>query len=484
MKKKLQVFVSSTYTDLIEERQKAVEAILDAGHIPAGMELFKAGKSQMETIKKWIDESDVYCLILGGRYGSVEEKSKLSYTQLEYQYAISKGKPSFAIILDVSMLHKKKSQNPTGVYFETGENEKKYKEFKEEVGKKIYRVAKNTSDIATCIHLQLNEILSTQSEELAGWIRGIKGVDKEPVRVTQKAAENMEISEIDITLENKKGKLMEVDEKIRKSPQDAQLYMERAELLVSMDRNNLQKAIPDYLYAIFLEPEFSEAYYSLIQKLTIGKDYSRALRFAEEACRLFPNEGNAYGCRAYVKHSKKLYQESIDDCNRAISLQSNRWFYNTRGRCYLGLNQLYTALEDFIMANRLDPEYIHAIKNVKLVVEKIGISNVIQSALDEKKNENFEKSKLYLESVMLADPNNEKGLQEYGGLYYDLKKYPEALEYWKKALDVNRSCKNYYLCAVAYRCLNDHSLAIEFCQSALEYPDDGYYKKAYEMLEM
>ena len=67
MNKKLQVFVSSTYTDLIEERQAAVEAILDAGHIPAGMELFKGGKSQMETIRKWIDESDVYMLILGGR---------------------------------------------------------------------------------------------------------------------------------------------------------------------------------------------------------------------------------------------------------------------------------------------------------------------------------------------------------------------------------------------------------------------------------
>ncbi len=42
MDKKLQVFVSSTYRDLIDERQAAVQAILDAGHIPAGMELFKA----------------------------------------------------------------------------------------------------------------------------------------------------------------------------------------------------------------------------------------------------------------------------------------------------------------------------------------------------------------------------------------------------------------------------------------------------------
>jgi len=39
MKKKFQIFISSTYSDLIEERQAAVSAVLKAGHIPAGMEL-------------------------------------------------------------------------------------------------------------------------------------------------------------------------------------------------------------------------------------------------------------------------------------------------------------------------------------------------------------------------------------------------------------------------------------------------------------
>lgn len=67
MKKKLQVFISSTYTDMRAERQAAVEAILRAGHIPAGMELFAAGdESQLETICRWIDDSDVFMLILGG----------------------------------------------------------------------------------------------------------------------------------------------------------------------------------------------------------------------------------------------------------------------------------------------------------------------------------------------------------------------------------------------------------------------------------
>lgn len=39
--KKLQIFVSSTYTDLKEERQAAVEAILSSGNIPAEREIFK-----------------------------------------------------------------------------------------------------------------------------------------------------------------------------------------------------------------------------------------------------------------------------------------------------------------------------------------------------------------------------------------------------------------------------------------------------------
>ena len=76
MKKKLQVFMSSTYTDMLAERQAAVEAILRAGHIPAGMELFAAGDdSQLEAIRRWIDDSDVFLLVLGGRYGSIEPKS-------------------------------------------------------------------------------------------------------------------------------------------------------------------------------------------------------------------------------------------------------------------------------------------------------------------------------------------------------------------------------------------------------------------------
>ncbi len=67
LNKKLQVFVSSTYLDLKNERQKAVEGILRSKHIPAGMELFiPSDKTQWEIIKEWIKDSDLLLLILGG----------------------------------------------------------------------------------------------------------------------------------------------------------------------------------------------------------------------------------------------------------------------------------------------------------------------------------------------------------------------------------------------------------------------------------
>lgn len=170
MNKKLQVFVSSTYTDLIEERQAAVEAILDAGHIPAGMELFRAGKSQMKTIQKWIDESDVYMLILGGRYGSIEEESGLSYTELEYRYALSKNMPVFAIVLDDSFLFIKAATMGKDTVFEK-ENIDKYENFKSFVKSNIVKFIHNIDKITSIIHSHLTEILNDKDYTLIGWTR-------------------------------------------------------------------------------------------------------------------------------------------------------------------------------------------------------------------------------------------------------------------------------------------------------------------------
>ena len=80
MDKRYQVFISSTYSDLKEERGKVMQTVMSLDCIPAGMEFFTAIDSeQLEFIKKIIDDCDYYILIIGGKYGSM---TAVSYTHL------------------------------------------------------------------------------------------------------------------------------------------------------------------------------------------------------------------------------------------------------------------------------------------------------------------------------------------------------------------------------------------------------------------
>ena len=93
LKRRYQVFVSSTYQDLIEERQHVMQALLETKCIPTGMELFPAASTQQwDLIQRVIDECDYYVVIVGGRYGSVSETG-VGYTEREFDYAVKKGKP-------------------------------------------------------------------------------------------------------------------------------------------------------------------------------------------------------------------------------------------------------------------------------------------------------------------------------------------------------------------------------------------------------
>ncbi|MCY0095289.1 DUF4062 domain-containing protein [Hoeflea ulvae] len=93
-----QIFISSTYSDLQEERRTVAEAISKSGQIPAGMEYFPASSQhQFEYIKRIIDRCDYYVLLIAGRYGSLAP-SGISYTEEEYRYALSKKIPVLAFL--------------------------------------------------------------------------------------------------------------------------------------------------------------------------------------------------------------------------------------------------------------------------------------------------------------------------------------------------------------------------------------------------
>jgi Domain of unknown function (DUF4062) len=166
--RKLQIFISSTYEDLVDIRLAAFEAVLAAGHIPAAMEQFTPGdETAWEKIRSWIDESDAFILILGGRYGSIEPASQKSYVHLEYEYASEKRKPYFALV--VSREHHEERVRQSGLKVDERDHPEKYRQFYAQVKSKLCASWGDKKDVQAAIFRKLPEW--SQRTDLAGWIR-------------------------------------------------------------------------------------------------------------------------------------------------------------------------------------------------------------------------------------------------------------------------------------------------------------------------
>jgi|SRR5271157_334143 len=175
-KRKLQVFVSSTYSDLVDDRLAAIEAILAAGHIPAAMEQFSPGdETAWEKIRRWIDESDCFMLILGGRYGSLEPNSGKSYVHLEYEYALDKKKPYFSLLMEDAAFNERVKSH--GIHVDEREHPENYKRFKSQVKERHCGFWADRKDIRTHILQKLPEW--SQREDLVGWVRGDEAASPE-----------------------------------------------------------------------------------------------------------------------------------------------------------------------------------------------------------------------------------------------------------------------------------------------------------------
>jgi hypothetical protein len=162
--KKYQVFVSSTFNDLKEERNALMLRLLLDGFIPAGMELFGAiDEDQFEHIKRIIDLSDYYVVIVGNRYGTTDAKG-MSYTEKEYLYAGEKKIPVLALIhSDPGSLQAKHAEKPALA--------KKLERFRKSL--RTGRLVTDWQDTASLIQNALSSLHKEKSLFAGvGWVRG------------------------------------------------------------------------------------------------------------------------------------------------------------------------------------------------------------------------------------------------------------------------------------------------------------------------
>lgn len=164
MEKRYQVFVSSTYADLKDERKHVLQALMEMDCIPAGMELFPAAdEEQWEFIKKVIDDCDYYLLIIGGRYGSLTNDG-VSYTEKEFDYAVAKGLKVIALI----------HGEPDDIPFGKSEQDPALREnllgFKDKVmDGRLVRFWKNAEELPGLVALNLTKTIKMYPA--IGWVR-------------------------------------------------------------------------------------------------------------------------------------------------------------------------------------------------------------------------------------------------------------------------------------------------------------------------
>ncbi|HVQ36492.1 MAG TPA: DUF4062 domain-containing protein, partial [Pyrinomonadaceae bacterium] len=162
MEKRFQVFVSSTFEDLKDERLEVVKALLELNCFPSGMEYFPAAsEDQWSFIKRLIDESDYYLLVIAGKYGSTDP-SGTSYTQKEYEYAVEKNIPVIAF------LHARPENIPLGKSETIPERIEKLENFRGMAQTRLCKFWESSAELGRVVSSSLSQLMIRQPRD--GWV--------------------------------------------------------------------------------------------------------------------------------------------------------------------------------------------------------------------------------------------------------------------------------------------------------------------------
>ncbi|NOY71139.1 MAG: DUF4062 domain-containing protein [Gammaproteobacteria bacterium] len=164
MEKMYQVFVSSTYEDLKEERNEVIKVLLELNCFPATMENFPAADDDQWTyIKRLIKSCDYYIVIIGGRYGT-ELPCGTSYTEREYKYAVENNIPVLAF------LHHDAGKLPADKVDRAPDKVEKLEAFIALVGKKLRKTWRDKVELGGVVSRSLT--VARETNPRVGYIRG------------------------------------------------------------------------------------------------------------------------------------------------------------------------------------------------------------------------------------------------------------------------------------------------------------------------
>ena len=214
MDKRYQVFVSSTFADLQEERRNVIQTLMEMDCIPSGMEIFPAAdEEQWEFIKKVISDCDYYILIIGGRYGSLTSDG-ISYTEKEYEFAVSIG------LKVIALIHKNPDDIPAKKSELNPELRDKLESFRHRVSTgRLVKYWSRADELPGLVSVSLSKTITTYPA--IGWVRSDQVANIEiltEVNELRKKNKELEVENLQLQTQSKRAfieNLAELSENVK-----------------------------------------------------------------------------------------------------------------------------------------------------------------------------------------------------------------------------------------------------------------------------
>ncbi|MDR2835649.1 MAG: tetratricopeptide repeat protein [Bacteroidales bacterium] len=306
------------------------------------------------------------------------------------------------------------------------------------------------------------------------------------------------------SLNDKKESITAINEKIRKNPKSANLFLQRAELY--LQKNNIIEAINDMQIALKLD-SLNENYYIKIAEYQMikgdseqGKQslekclkinpkndeaklklayiyfyvqmYNKALFELEDIETLKKQSSESYFLKALIFDETEMYENAIEALKLSIEYDNENWkAYERIGLILAGVNNKL-AVDYFETAIRLFPANLEIRYNAGVVFQKFEL---------------FEKAVSEYQFVISNEPNMPEAHENLGIIYVNnIKNYNLAIEEFSKTIEIDsldhtayynrgytyEKMKNYKLAEIDYRktlkIVPNYELAIQGLNEILE----------------
>ena len=161
------IFISSTYEDMIPYREAAVNALTSIEHLPIGMEHFVSSTERpLDVCLTEVRRCQLYIVLVGMKYGSIDKESGRSYTELEYEEAVKNKIPVLAFVID---------ENECPIlpkFVDVGEDAERLKAFKAKLDQRMTSRFKSAEDLkrlaVRAVELQVKKLTEVKGTEQQG----------------------------------------------------------------------------------------------------------------------------------------------------------------------------------------------------------------------------------------------------------------------------------------------------------------------------